>query len=464
MVFSSFTFLLVFLPIVLALYYLIPSVRGKNIVLLAASLLFYAWGEPVYVFLMLISIAGNYFSVRFMAEEKARGKKVRPHIAFIVAWNLAMLVFFKYAGMLFGIVNGLFRLNLPGLEISLPIGISFYTFQALSYGIDVYRGKSEYQKDPFLFALYISMFPQLIAGPIVKYGEIEERLAERRVSWKAFGRGAEQFVFGLAKKVLLANTLGEVFERVSATAAAERSFAFVWLGALAFAFQIYFDFSGYSDMACGLGKMFGFDFPENFRYPYTASSVTDFWRRWHISLSSWFRDYVYIPLGGNRVSVPRHILNLLIVWALTGLWHGASFNFLLWGLYYAVWLILEKYVLARFAAKHAVIWRILTLFIVLFGWVLFAFTDFGALGTYLLQMFGIGASSFIDAPAMNVLTGNGLALLAAACCSTVLPVTLYRKIREKAQAAAVVVQVLLFIVCIAFLVYQSYNPFLYFRF
>ena len=463
MVFSSITFLFYFLPIVLGLYFIAPGIKLKNIVLLAASLFFYAWGEPVYVILMLISITGNFFLGKYLGigREKAG---VKIYFVIAVAWNILILLFFKYTNMFIRLAASVTHLELRELNLTLPIGISFYTFQILSYVIDVYRGKVKSQKSFVSFALYVTMFPQLIAGPIVKYEDIESELSERRITLAQAGKGAERFLFGLAKKVLLANSLGAIFSEISGMAADSRSVVVVWIGAIAYAFQIYFDFSGYSDMAIGLGQAMGFKFPENFNYPYIASGVTDFWRRWHISLSTWFRDYVYIPLGGNRVSTFKHIRNLLIVWALTGLWHGASWNFVLWGLYYAFWLILEKYVLGQFLEKHRVVGHLMTGFIVLFGWVLFAFTDLGTLGTYFLQMFGIGASGFITKTGGWYLFASAGLLLISALFSTPIPMRVYRNLMRRLKPVCIAILLILLILCTAFLVYQSYNPFLYFRF
>lgn len=465
MVFSSITFLLYFLPAVLLAYVLVPE-SFKNAVLLLASLLFYAWGEPVYILLMLFSIAVNFcFGRLFEAGRCAQigQKQLRVHLFIAVAFNLLILFYFKYCNMLIHGINLLFHMNIADMALSLPIGISFYTFQALSYVVDVYRGNTRAQKNPLDFALYITMFPQLIAGPIVRYTDIETQLKNRHVTLTSFGLGAEYFTKGLAKKVLLANTLGAVFSDLSALPGTALSAASAWLGAVCYSLQLYFDFSGYSDMAIGLGKMFGFTFPKNFDYPYTASSITDFWRRWHISLSAWFREYVYIPLGGNRVSRKKHIRNLLIVWMLTGLWHGASLNFLLWGLYYGIWLILEKYVLADFLKRHRIFGHIYTILIFVVGWVLFAFTDFLALGTYLRAMCGLTAG-IIDRTALYNLTGNAVLLAAAIFCCTPLPYRLNRRLFLKSRSIAVIVNVVLLLLCMAFLVYESYNPFLYFRF
>ncbi|MBP3728695.1 MAG: MBOAT family protein [Lachnospiraceae bacterium] len=464
MVFSSITFLLYFLPLTLLAYFAARRTRTRNIILLLASLFFYAWGEPLYVILMLLSISGNYFMVRFMGEARSGGRSIRGHLVFAVAWNLSILFFFKYANMMIGLVNSLTGLGLGELKLSLPIGISFYTFQALSYVIDVYRGQARPQKSLLSFGLYISMFPQLIAGPIVKYGDIEKSLNKRKVTLGAFGKGAEYFIFGLVKKVLIANHVGAFFTQISAAPAHSRSLLLVWLGALCYTFQIYFDFSGYSDMAIGLGYMLGFRFPVNFRHPYIASSVTEFWRRWHISLSSWFRDYVYIPLGGNRVSPLRHIRNIFIVWGLTGLWHGASLNFVIWGLYYAFWLILEKYLLADYLKRHRGFGHVMTGFVFLIGWVIFAFTDLGQLGQYLGQMIGIGTAGLIGEGGLYQLLSLFLILGIAALASTPIIHRLYRLLREKLPAIAFVLLLLAALISLAYLVYQSYNPFLYFRF
>ena len=349
MVFSSSTFLMAFLPLTLLLYYgvgvaLTKNVTVKNCILLLGSLVFYAWGEPVYIVLMLLSILFNFAAGRVIddARDSGRDKTATAQFVLAVIFNLGVLGFFKYADFLVDNLNGIFGAHIPPLELPLPIGISFYTFQILSYIIDLYTGKIRVQKSLVSFALYISLFPQLIAGPIVKYRDIEEQLVGRKESWSKYSYGMTRFVVGLAKKLLLANTLGAVYSGIQAMDVGSLSALTAWTGIACYTLQIYFDFSGYSDMAIGLGSMFGFRFNENFNYPYIATSITDFWRRWHISLSSWFRDYVYIPLGGNRRKTPRVIFNLMVVWLLTGFWHGASWNFVLWGLYFLVLLILEK--------------------------------------------------------------------------------------------------------------------------
>ena len=382
MVFSSSTFLMAFLPLTLLLYYgvgvaLTKNVTVKNCILLLASLVFYAWGEPVYIVLMLLSILFNFAAGRVIDSALSDGRTGLAKFQFIadVVYNLAVLGFFKYADFVVDNINGLFGAHIPPLELPLPIGISFYTFQILSYIIDLYTGKIRVQKNLVSFALYISLFPQLIAGPIVKYKEIEEQLVGRKESLVKYSRGMARFVVGLAKKLLLANTLGAVYSGIQAMDVGSLSALTAWTGIACYTLQIYFDFSGYSDMAIGLGSMFGFRFNENFNYPYIATSITDFWRRWHISLSSWFRDYVYIPLGGNRRKTPRVIFNLMVVWLLTGLWHGAAWNFVLWGMFYGVLLIFEKYVLGDLLPRIPTPVRWLTtMVLVMCGWVLFSAT------------------------------------------------------------------------------------------
>ena len=371
MVFSSSTFLIVFLPITIALYYIIGqfvtrSTTVKNIILLIASLLFYAWGEPVYIILMLLSIVFNFIAGKDIDAAKKAGNTAGAKTAFVIAiiFNLAVLGFFKYFGFLVENINMLLHLNLQIPQLALPIGISFYTFQIMSYIIDLYRDETEVQNHIIPFALYISLFPQLIAGPIVKYKDIALQLENRKESLHKFSEGMLRFTVGLSKKLLLANTLGAVYTSIQAHGAANTGTLSAWLGIICYTLQIYFDFSGYSDMAIGLGKIFGFHFNENFNYPYIATSVTDFWRRWHISLSTWFKEYVYIPLGGNRKKVPRVILNLMIVWLLTGLWHGAAWNFVIWGVFYGVLLIIEKYLLSNVLKRiPKIIKHILTIFI-----------------------------------------------------------------------------------------------------
>ena len=468
MLFSSIVFLFTFLPAVMILYYLLP-VRFRNVIVLLASLVFYAWGEPVYLFLMLLSILFNYFSGLDIARNLQDKRAAKRSLVFNLIINLAVLGFFKYEGFVLDTLNGILPVHISYHALPLPIGISFYTFQILSYIIDVYRGNVKVQTNLPNFALYVTMFPQLIAGPIVQYADVDEQLASREVSRTKFGEGSMYFIRGLAKKVLLANTSGMIFTEVSGLAKGNIAVMTAWLGAFAYMFQIYFDFSGYSDMAIGLGKMFGFEFNMNFNYPYVSKSITEFWRRWHISLSSWFRDYVYIPLGGNRVSKIKHIRNLLIVWFLTGLWHGAAWNFVAWGLYYGVILIIEKYLLSPVLDRLPDIVRhIYSIVLVVIGWVLFFSSSFGQAADYIRVMFGAGAHGFADRESMYLLTSNLILWLILIFGSTPLVHFRYEHmLRTKKWNTTIinsVVYAALFIVCIAYLVTETYNPFLYFRF
>lgn len=468
MLFSSIVFLFTFLPAVMILYYLLP-VRFRNVILLLASLVFYAWGEPVYLFLMLLSILFNYFSGLDIARNLQDKRAAKRSLVFNLIINLAVLGFFKYEGFVLDTLNGILPVHISYHALPLPIGISFYTFQILSYIIDVYRGNVKVQTNLPNFALYVTMFPQLIAGPIVQYADVDEQLASREVSRTKFGEGSMYFIRGLAKKVLLANTSGMIFTEVSGLAKGNIAVMTAWLGAFAYMFQIYFDFSGYSDMAIGLGKMLGFEFNMNFNYPYVSKSITEFWRRWHISLSSWFRDYVYIPLGGNRVSKIKHIRNLLIVWFLTGLWHGAAWNFVAWGLYYGVILIIEKYLLSPVLDRLPdVVRHIYSIVLVVIGWVLFFSSSFGQAADYIRVMFGAGAHGFADRESMYLLTSNLILWLILIFGSTPLVHFRYEHmLRTKKWNTTIinsVVYVALFIVCIAYLVTETYNPFLYFRF
>ena len=464
MVFSSFVFLLAFLPIVLLLYYLCPA-RLRNLVLLVFSLVFYAWGEPVYVLIMLFSIVFDYANGRLIEHFKNKNCPGKAKAALIVdlCGNLAILGFFKYTDFVIGSINSITGAGLSLLHIALPIGISFYTFQTMSYTIDVYRGEVAAQKNILTFATYVTLFPQLIAGPIVQYKTVEKELMHRKVTLEDFSEGAFRFSVGLAKKVLLANQIGSLWNSISQLN--DMSVATAWLGAIAYSFQIYFDFSGYSDMAIGLGRMFGFYFLENFNFPYMSKTITEFWRRWHISLGSWFRDYIYIPLGGNRVSTLKHIRNILVVWALTGLWHGASWNFVLWGVYYGLFLLLEKFVLQKYLKKiPSWLCTVYTMLVVMIGWVFFSQTDFGALGHYLGTMFGIGASGFIDKTALYYLkTGFILLLISILMCRPA-PYQYFKRLVRRRPVAAVIINLILFALSIAYMVYNSYTPFLYAKF
>ena len=455
MIFSSLFFLLYFLPIVLGVYFIVPA-RFKNGVLLFFSLIFYAWGEPIYIGLMIFSIIFNYLCGLWVDKRKSI-------LILSVIGNLAGLFFFKYADFFIGTVNNLFSLQIPLLELALPVGISFYTFQAMSYVIDVYRGDVEPQKNIVSFGTYIALFPQLIAGPIVRYRTIDEQLSERKITAQGVSKGIICFAVGLGKKVLIANNIGMLWD--SMYASQSLSVVSAWLGIIAFALQIYFDFSGYSDMAIGLGRMFGFEFEKNFNYPYTSTSITDFWRRWHISLSTWFKEYVYIPLGGNRVSPMRKRINLLIVWGLTGFWHGASFNFLLWGLYYAVLLILEKDYFGKYIEKLPKFAQNgYSLLFVLIGWVFFACESMGDAFIYLGRMFGIGANGFADMTAFYALSSNIIMIIIGVIAMLPLGNKLIKPYAEKNPICVLVPCLVIFVFCIIYLADASYNPFLYFRF
>ncbi|MBR2551124.1 MAG: MBOAT family protein [Clostridiales bacterium] len=472
MVFSSTTFLIIFLPVTMVLYYLLgvtitKSTAVKNLILLIASLIFYAWGEPVYIILMLISICFNFFVGKDMdqAKQMNRKKKVRTLFISAVIFNIGVLGFFKYSNFLIENIANITGLGIRPLNLPLPVGISFYTFQILSYIIDLYNGNIRAQRRFLSFALYVSLFPQLIAGPIVKYKDISDQLMYRKEDLSSFSKGLNRFVFGLSKKLILANTLGSVYSFVQDAGTDNISMLTAWVGIICYTLQIYFDFSGYSDMAIGLGGIFGFSFCENFNYPYIAVSVTDFWRRWHMSLSSWFRDYVYIPLGGNRCKVPRVILNLLIVWMLTGFWHGASWNFLLWGLFYGILLILEKYVLAGVINKipKGLRWFI-TMICVMVGWVLFSAPSLGEALNYIGAMFGY-AISFVDSFGAFILFTNLVLIIIAAICATPIYTALSVRLGEKRfSKLMVVVTPVLFLLCVIFMISETYNPFLYFRF
>lgn len=471
MVFSSLLFLFRFLPIVLIAYYLLPK-RWHNLVLFLASLVFYAWGEPIYVVLILFSTLVDYFAGRTVAHCKAKGKKVGATAAVVVsaAVNLSLLGFFKYADFFLHIIHNLTGLAMPELNLALPIGISFYTFQTMSYTIDVYRGDAKVQKNLITFGAYVSLFPQLIAGPIIRFKDVAEQLDHRKDSLSLFSKGIVRFIIGLAKKVLIANQIGILWEEISAISTENLTTVTAWLGILAFTLQIYFDFSGYSDMAIGLGAMFGFSFPENFNYPYESKSITEFWRRWHISLGTWFREYVYIPLGGNRRGWKRQLINLIIVWFLTGLWHGANMNFVLWGMYYGVLLLFEKFVLKSLLPKlPAILQHIYTMILVMIGWSLFSWQDMADAAGYIKTMFFRAGAGFVNQQALYFLFSNmGLLLIAMiGSWSWIQRMTKKYILPERTMRKEVVETlfiVLLFFACVAMLVNSSYNPFLYFRF
>jgi alginate O-acetyltransferase complex protein AlgI len=464
LVFSSLIFLFAYLPLVLGIYYLVPR-RFRNAFLLFANLIFYAWGEPVYILLMAFCTAINFLCGYLIDKYRADARKAKLFLVLSIVASLGLLAVFKYTGFVASILK-----LLPGLGgiavpiIPLPVGISFYTFQSMSYTIDVYRNDAKVQKSPISFATYVSLFPQLIAGPIVRYRDVQDQLDERRENIAQFAAGVRTFVVGLAKKVLLANAMGELWTVLSADGSA--GWLAAWFGIIAYAMQIYFDFSAYSDMAIGLGRMFGFEFMENFNYPYIAKSVTDFWRRWHISLSTWFRDYLYIPLGGNRKGVARQIRNLLIVWLVTGLWHGANANFILWGLYYFVLLVLERFVLRRVLEKlPKFITMPITFILVLFGWVVFFFTDLTQMGAFFGRLFAFGGVAVTGESGYLVLAYLPLMVIAA-LAATPLGKRLYGSLRKSAWVgyAEWVVVLLAMLLCTAALVSQSYNPFLYYQF
>ena len=461
MIFSSLPFLFFYLVAVLAVYKLSP-LKLRNLILLVVSLFFYGWGEPVYILIMLLSIVVDYVHGMLVERWREDDRKARRAVASSVFFNLAILVFFKYWDFLAGNLNALMGLQLPVLGLPLPIGISFYTFQTMSYTIDVYRQDAPVQKDPIAFGAYVTLFPQLIAGPIVRYKSVADQLEERREDLDKFVSGVRRFTVGAAKKVLLANAIGQLWDQ--SLAAEGLTAAGAWLGLAAYAFQIYFDFSGYSDMAIGLGRMFGFEFLENFNYPYISKSVVEFWKRWHISLTTWFREYVYFPLGGNRVSKWKWIRNILIVWTLTGIWHGAGWNFLLWGLYYGTWMLAERLFLGKCLEKlPGVVRHIYTMFIVLIGWALFAVEDMGRLGAYFSSLFGGGGwFSAVDGYRLRTYLPT---LVILAIGSTPLMGKLWDRLGEKTRAVLQPLLVLgALIICTASLVDAGYNPFLYFRF
>lgn len=466
MVFSSTIFLCVYLPLVLLGYYICPK-KGRNLFLLIVSLVFYAWGEPKYVFLMIFSILVNYIFGRLMDKHRENKKRLKLMLVLSVVIDIGLLSVFKYTDFIITNVNAIFGVNFDLLNIALPIGISFYTFQAMSYTIDVYRDDVRVQKNLIDFGMYITMFPQLIAGPIVRYADVQDQLADRSVTTADFSEGIMRFVVGLGKKVLLANQMGAVWSDIYALGG-DVSALMAWTGAIAYTFQIYFDFSGYSDMAIGLGRMFGFKFPENFRYPYQSVSITDFWRRWHITLSTWFKEYLYIPLGGNRRGLARQALNLLIVWSLTGFWHGAGWNFVMWGLYYFVILFIEKLFLLKALDKLPKFFRhVYALVLIIIGWVIFASDDVSVLLPYLGSMFG--ANGAIGG--MDVYTLLTKAVLLIICCiaSTELPKKLFLSaagaMNEKAAfTLKSVLMIALLALSMILLIGDSYNPFLYFRF
>lgn len=469
MVFSSLLFLFYFLPVLLAVYFIVKS-KYRNFVLLVGSLIFYGWGEPVYIWIMVFSTVLDFTAGKGIhrAQVNHNQRLAKFWLGVSLTGNLSLLLFFKYANFVITNINSVSSLGLNLLNLSLPIGISFYTFQTMSYSIDVYRKDAEVQDNILNFATYVTLFPQLIAGPIVRYQTVAKEINHRIASFDMIAEGIKRFIIGLAKKVLLANNIGMVWHALS-QGDVEMSIAGAWLGILAFAFQIYFDFSGYSDMAIGLGKILGFSFLENFNYPYMSASITEFWRRWHISLSTWFKEYVYIPLGGNRGGLIKQIRNIMIVWLLTGLWHGASWNFVYWGLLFAVLLIIEKLGLLNLL-KRLPRWvgRIYTLFFILISWALFAFDSMTQSAHYLSIMFGNGGVSLINSDFMYLLMNNIFLLIILFIASTDIPKRIGTKLTPKSEIIETVLEIVFLIVLlglsIAYLVNSSYNPFLYFKF
>lgn len=472
MVFSSFIFLSAFLPVTLLGYYLInPKLR--NYFLLAMSLVFYFWGEPEFIFVMLISIAANYlFGI---AVDKFRGKgAAKAFLALSVVWNVSIFFIYKYLDFAISNINAVFSCDIPLMKIALPIGISFFTFQAISYVIDVYRGKGSVQKNPFNVALFLMMFPQLIAGPIVRYETVAAEITSRRETLKDFSEGIKRFVIGLGKKVIISNLVALVADKAfNGTPTASLSTVMAWVGAIAYTLQIYYDFSGYSDMAIGLGRMFGFHFNENFDYPYCSKNVSEFWRRWHISLGTWFRDYVYFPMGGSRVnSKLRLVFNLLVVWTLTGVWHGASWNFILWGVMYFVILTFEKLTgISRGISNKGLsfLYRAATILMVMFGWVLFNSSSVTSAGGYILAMFGaLGNPVCTDIDIMFIGQYAVIILLAILFCAPVVPMLLKKTeavkntLCYKAVEGVIIIGILL--VSMSFITGNTYNPFIYFNF
>ena len=461
MVFSSIAFLFYFLPILLVTYYLVPN-KLKNIVLLAASLFFYFFGEPVYVLLMIASIVSSY--IFGLLIDKFR-KYSKTFLILSVFTSVGALVYFKYTDFLIKNINLFLANKIDLINVILPIGISFYTFQMLSYVIDVYRDNVKVQKNILKLALYVCLFPQLIAGPIVRYTTIENELENRTHTFEKFAAGTRRFLIGLGKKVLIANVLGEL--NSAFLISNEKSVLFYWLYGIATMLQIYFDFSGYSDMAIGLGKMFGFDFLENFNYPYIATSITDFWKRWHISLSSWFKDYIYIPLGGNRVSKTKWIRNIFVVWLLTGIWHGAEWNFLIWGLYFGVILLIEKVFLSKVLNKMPkIINRIYVILIVMISFIIFDGKGYEMISENIKGLFGIGNIALISNEAIYYFTSFIIVLIAAIIGSTPIPkkIVSSKRIEKIINILEPIFLIFILMLSTSYIIDGSYNPFLYFRF
>ncbi|MDN5351320.1 MAG: hypothetical protein PWQ12_236 [Clostridiales bacterium] len=458
MVFSSLIFLFRFLPLALLAYFLAPRFL-KNGVLLVISLFFYAWGEPRYVLIMFISIAVDYIASGGIERNRSNPIRKRLFLALSICTNLGLLLGFKYSNFLIENLNAAFGLAMAPIAITLPLGISFYTFQTLSYSIDVYRGEVPAERNLIDFGAYVCLFPQLIAGPIVRYVDIRKALKSRTVDFEQIESGIGLFILGLASKVLIANNAGMLWDDIQKIGFGNLSLPMAWLGIAAFTLQIYFDFGGYSLMAIGLGRILGFEFPRNFDDPYAAKSVTEFWRRWHMTLGSWFRSYVYIPMGGNQKGFPRQVFNLLIVWFLTGFWHGASWNFVFWGLYFFVFLVLEKLFLLKWLNRHTIAAHVYLIGVVMVSWVIFAITDIGGIGLYLQKMF----SGPLTGEGLYYFKSYGLTLILGALFSTPLTKKWYAQLKARRGVFALTLSVIFF-VCVSYLVGSSFNPFLYFRF
>ncbi len=469
MVFSSLPFLFAFLPATLLIYFIAPK-KIKNIALLIASLIFYAWGEPVYVSLMILSSIVDYTAGRLMEKYSSNKTKKRVVIICSIVFNLSLLCFFKYSGFFVENFYSAFGVGMKTFHIALPIGISFFIFQTMSYSIDVYRGDIKTEHNYLNYITYVSMFPQLIAGPIVRYKTIKEELQSRTITLEHFTQGFTRFIVGLGKKVLLANNVGLLFKTIMNTS--QNSVVLSWVALIAFSFQIYFDFSGYSDMAIGLGRMLGFTFNENFNFPYISKNITEFWRRWHISLSTFFKDYVYIPMGGNRKGIVRSIFNLLFVWLLTGFWHGASWNFILWGVYYGIIIVFEKFVLKKYLDKlPAAIQHLYSIFLILIGWMIFAFEDFNMLKNFASGLFGFGSLPILNTYTLYILKNYLMILIGCSVFSTPFVKNISDKISKASKALQISAETIrvclylcIFILSVAYLVDDTYNPFLYFRF
>ena len=476
MVFSSLTFLFAFLPIVFIIYYAVPQ-KAKNVVILVSGLLFYAWGEPIYVLAMILSTFIDYTAGRIIDKYDDKPKIRTICLIVSLVMNIGLLGTFKYLGFLINSVNGWFGLSIPNPNLPLPIGISFFTFQSMSYTIDLYRRNIKVQKSAVNFIAFVTLFPQIVAGPIVRYEDVQNELDNRSITEKMLGDGISRFITGLGKKVLIANNIGMLWTQVKGMDYGELSAVTAWLGILAFTFQIYFDFSGYSDMAIGLGKMMGFNFPENFNYPYMSHSISEFWRRWHMTLGAWFKSYIYIPLGGNRKGLPRTIVNLLIVWAITGIWHGASWNFMLWGVYFGVLIILERLFMGKVLEKIPSFFSWLYTFVlVLFGWVMFEAVDtsivnvgemFGQVFSYIGAMFGANGM-VMDNTASFAIVNYGVMFAICILGSSDMLKNAADYIRKKAsewiQYGFPVAQTAVMLASVAYITTSSYNPFLYFNF